>query len=321
VPTALREIRMEFVHKPVLLNECLDGLNIKSDGTYLDGTVGGAGHSLEILKRLKGGTLIGIDQDETALEVSGKRLGQVKGNNRVILIKGNFRNLARLAGEYGIDSVDGILLDIGVSSHQLDEAERGFSYMQDAPLDMRMDRSKDLDAETIVNTYDEKTLRDIIRDYGEENWAARIASFIVRARSEKRITTTGQLVDIIKAAIPAKARREGPHPAKRTFQALRIAVNDELGALRDAIGEAVEILKPGGRLAIITFHSLEDRIVKTEFSIREKPCTCPPSFPVCVCNKKPELKVLTKKPIVPSGHEIENNPRARSAKLRIAERL
>jgi len=312
---------MEFNHKPVLLQECLDGLNIKSDGTYLDGTLGGAGHSAEIIKRLAGGTLIGIDQDETALKVSGERLEKVRGKNRVILIKGNFRNLARLARENGIEGVDGILLDIGVSSHQLDEAERGFSYMQDAPLDMRMDRTSDLDAETIVNTYDEQTLKNIIRDFGEENWAARIASFIVRARTENRITTTGQLVDIIKAAIPAGARREGPHPAKRTFQALRIEVNDELGALKEAISEAVEILNPGGRLAIITFHSLEDRIVKNEFSGREKPCTCPPSFPVCVCNKKPELKIITKKPILPSRHEIEDNPRARSAKLRIAQKV
>ena len=312
---------MDFNHKPVLLDECIESLNIKSDGIYVDGTLGGAGHSLEILKRLDKGTLVGIDQDEFALRVSQERLEKVQGSANLVLIKGNFRDMEKLLRLNGINAVDGILLDIGVSSHQLDEAERGFSYMQDAPLDMRMDREQELDAATIVNTYGESEIRDIIRDYGEENWAARIASFIVRARSEKRITTTGQLVDIIKAAIPAKARREGPHPAKRTFQALRIAVNDELEALRDAIGEAVEILKPGGRLAIITFHSLEDRIVKTEFSIREKPCTCPPSFPVCVCNKKPELKVLTKKPIVPSGHEIENNPRARSAKLRIAERL
>lgn len=312
---------MNFVHMPVLLQECLDGLDIKSDGIYLDGTLGGAGHSIEIMKRLENGTLIGIDQDEIALEVSRERLEKVKGKNRLVLIKGNFRNLARLVRENGIEGVDGILLDIGVSSHQLDEAERGFSYKQDAPLDMRMDRTAVLDAETIVNTYDETAIKSIIRDFGEENWAARIASFIVRARVEKRITTTGQLVDIIKAAIPANARREGPHPAKRTFQALRIAVNDELGALKDAVSEAVEILKPEGRLNIITFHSLEDRIVKNEFSSREKPCTCPPSFPVCICNKKPELKVLTRKPILPSENEVEVNPRARSAKLRIAQRV
>lgn len=311
----------EFNHKSVLLKECIDSLNIKSDGIYLDGTLGGAGHSLEILKRLDKGMLIGIDQDETALKVSAQRLRQAQGNAGLLLIKGNFRNMAELLEQNGIKGVDGILLDIGVSSYQLDEAERGFSYQHDAPLDMRMDRSKSLDASEIVNTYDEKTIRDIIRDYGEENWASRIASFIVRSRNEKRIETTGQLVDIIKAAIPAQARRDGPHPAKRTFQALRIAVNDELGALSDAIEGAVKILNPGGRISIITFHSLEDRIVKTEFQKREKPCTCPPSFPVCVCGKKPELKVITKKPILPGKEELELNPRARSAKLRTAERV
>ena len=223
--------------------------------------------------------------------------------------------------ENGINGVDGILLDIGVSSHQLDEAQRGFSYKQDAPLDMRMDRSREPDAATIVNTYDEKEIRDIIRQYGEENWASRIASFVVKARETEKIETTGQLVDIIKAAIPANARREGPHPAKRTFQALRIAVNDELGALKDAIDSAVQILKPEGRLSIITFHSLEDRIVKNEFNKREKPCTCPPSFPVCVCGKKPELKVLTRKPVLPSQEELAQNPRSRCAKLRTAQRI
>jgi 16S rRNA (cytosine1402-N4)-methyltransferase len=276
----------EFNHKSVLLEECIDSLNIKSDGIYLDGTLGGAGHSLEILKRLDKGLLIGIDQDETALKVSAQRLKQAQNNAGLLLIKGNFRNMAELLEQNGIKGVDGILLDIGVSSYQLDEAERGFSYQHDAPLDMRMDRSRSLDASEIVNTYDEKAIRDIIRDYGEENWASRIASFIAKARNEKRIETTGQLVDIIKAAIPAQARRDGPHPAKRTFQALRIAVNDELGALSDAIEGAVKILNPGGRISIITFHSLEDRIVKTEFQKREKPCTCPPSFPVCVCGKK-----------------------------------
>ncbi len=311
----------EFNHKSVLLEECISSLNIKSDGIYMDGTLGGAGHSLEILKRLDKGTLVGIDQDETALEVSAQRLKRVQRNAGLILIKGNFRNMAELVQHKDIKGVDGILLDIGVSSYQLDEAERGFSYQHDAPLDMRMDRSRNLDASEIVNTYDEKAIRDIIRDYGEENWAARIASFIVKARNEKRIETTGQLVDIIKAAIPAQARRDGPHPAKRTFQALRIAVNDELGALKDAIEGAVQILNPGGRLSIITFHSLEDRIVKTEFQKREKPCTCPPSFPVCVCGKKPELRVITRKPILPKEEELEQNPRARSAKLRTAEKI
>lgn len=312
---------MNFNHRPVLLNECIDSLNIKSDGVYLDGTLGGAGHSLEILKKLDKGTLIGIDQDNDALEVSGQRLRQTQGNAGLILIKGNFRNMAQLLRQHGIEGVDGILLDIGVSSHQLDEADRGFSYQQDASLDMRMDRTRELDAATIVNTYDEKAIKDIIREYGEENWAARIASFIIKARSESRIETTGQLVDIIKAAIPAQARREGPHPAKRSFQALRIAVNDELGALKEALDSAVQILKPGGRISVITFHSLEDRIVKNGFQTREKPCTCPPSFPVCVCGKKPELKILTKKPILPSKEELDQNPRSRSAKLRTAQRV
>jgi 16S rRNA (cytosine1402-N4)-methyltransferase len=312
---------MDFRHRPVLLDECIESLNIKSDGVYLDGTLGGAGHSSEILKKLDKGTLVGMDQDGFALEVSGERLKKIQGNAGLVLIRGNFRNMARLLKDHGIDGVDGILLDIGVSSHQLDEAERGFSYQQDSPLDMRMDRTSRLDAATIVNTYDERAIKDIIREYGEENWAARIASFIVKARSERKLETTGQLVEIIKAAIPAPARREGPHPAKRTFQALRIAVNDELGALKEALDGAVQILKPGGRLSVITFHSLEDRIVKTEFQRREKPCTCPPSFPVCVCGKKPELKVLTRKPVLPSEEELEQNPRARSAKLRTAQKL
>lgn len=312
---------MDFNHRPVLLDECIESLNMRSDGTYLDGTLGGAGHSLEILKKLDKGTLIGIDQDDFAIEIAGERLRKVQSSASVVLIKGNFRDMAQLLRQNGIDGVDGILLDIGVSSHQLDEAERGFSYKQDVPLDMRMDRSREIDAATIVNTYSEKEINDIIRQYGEENWAARIASFIVKARETEKIETTGHLVDIIKAAIPANARREGPHPAKRTFQALRIAVNDELGALKDAIDSAVEILNPEGRLSIITFHSLEDRIVKTEFNKREKPCTCPPSFPVCVCGKQPELKVLTRKPILPSEEELEQNPRSRSAKLRTARRI
>jgi 16S rRNA (cytosine1402-N4)-methyltransferase len=312
---------MDFNHRPVLLDECIESLDIKSGGTYIDGTLGGAGHSLEMIKKLDKGTLVGIDQDDFALEVAGERLRREQGNAGLVLIKGNFRNLPQLLASKGIEGADGILLDIGVSSHQLDEAERGFSYMQDSPLDMRMDRTGTLDAATIVNTYDERAIKDIIREYGEENWAARIASFIVKARAEKGIETTGQLVEIIKAAIPAQARREGPHPAKRTFQALRIAVNDELGALKEALGSAVEILKPGGRISVITFHSLEDRIVKNEFQIKEKPCTCPPSFPVCICGKKPELKVLTRKPILPSGEELEQNPRSRSAKLRTAQKI
>lgn len=314
---------MEFKHKPVLFEEAIESLDIKAGGTYLDGTLGGAGHSLGILGKLDGGTLIGIDQDEEALKVAGERLKEANadGKNKLLLIHGNFRYMAELLKKRGFGSVDGILLDIGVSSYQLDEGERGFSYQQDAPLDMRMDRSRELDAAAIVNTYGEKEIRDIISDYGEENWAARIASFIIRAREEGPIETTGQLVDIIKAAIPAQARREGPHPAKRTFQALRIAVNDELGALEDALDSAVELLKPGGRISVITFHSLEDRIVKNEFQSREKPCTCPPSFPVCVCGKKPELRIITRKPVLPSEEELEANPRSRSAKLRTAEKL
>lgn len=312
---------MEFEHKPVLLEECIDSLNIDKNGIYIDGTLGGAGHSSEIIRRLDKGTLIGIDQDRDAIQAAGERLGPLKHDAGLILINGNFRSMGKLVAQHGIETVDGILLDIGVSSYQLDEAKRGFSYMQDAPLDMRMDARCSLNAADIVNTYDEKEIARIIRDYGEEKWAARIASFIVEAREAKRIETTGQLADIIKAAIPAAARREGPHPAKRTFQALRIAVNDELAALREALEEAVKLLRPGGRLSIITFHSLEDRIVKTEFQRREKPCTCPPSFPVCVCGKVPELKVLTKKPILPTEKEVRENPRSRSAKLRTAEKL
>ncbi len=312
---------MEFDHKPVLLEECIASLNIDKNGTYIDGTLGGAGHSSEIIKRLEKGTLIGIDQDSDAIKVAGERLNSVRKYAGLVLIKGNFRNMEQLVRQQGIDRVDGILLDIGVSSYQLDEVERGFSYQHDAPLDMRMDRSLSLDAAEIVNTYDENVIKEIIREYGEENWASRIATFITEARKEKRIETTGQLVDIIKAAIPAQARRDGPHPAKRTFQALRIAVNDELAALEEAIDGASKLLKTGGRLSIITFHSLEDRIVKNEFNRREKPCTCPPSFPVCICGRKPELKVLTRKPILPSEAEVEQNPRSRSSKLRTAEKL
>jgi 16S rRNA (cytosine1402-N4)-methyltransferase len=312
---------MQYDHKPVMLEECIASLNIDKNGIYIDGTLGGAGHSAEIIRRLDRGTLIGIDQDANAIEVSSARLSQVRKNAGLVLIKGNFRHMAELVRQHGFDNVDGILLDIGVSSHQLDEAERGFSYQKDAPLDMRMDMDQELDAAAIVNTYGEEEIKNIIREYGEEKWAARIASFIVRERARNRIETTGQLADIIKAAIPAAARRSGPHPAKRTFQALRIAVNDELGALRDAVEGAVSLLKPGGRISIITFHSLEDRIVKIEFQKREKPCACPPEFPACICGKKPELTVLTKKPILPSDLEVEQNPRARSAKLRTAMKL
>ena len=313
---------MKFNHKPVLLEECIENLNIRPDGIYIDGTLGGAGHSSEIYRRLgKEGTLVGIDQDAFALEISQERLRTIGGQAGLVFAKGNFRNIGEICRMHGIDKVDGILLDLGVSSHQLDESERGFSYQKDAPLDMRMDRQSKLDAGVIVNEYDEYEIKKIIRDYGEENWAARIAGFIVKARKEQRIESTGQLVEIIKAAIPSAARREGPHPAKRTFQAIRIAVNDELGALKQVVGDAVSVLGEGGRICIITFHSLEDRIVKNEFQGREKPCTCPREFPVCVCGNKPELKVITRKPIIPSDSELDENPRSRSAKLRVAEKV
>ena len=313
---------MKFEHIPVMLNECIENLEIKPDGVYIDGTLGGAGHASEIYKRLgKNGILIGIDQDAYALEASKKRLEAIEGQARLIFVNRNFREIRRICSDFGIDGVDGILLDLGVSSHQLDEGERGFSYKTDAPLDMRMDRSSELDAEMIVNEFDENKLKVIIRDYGEEKWAARIASFIVEARKTKRINTTGELVDIIKAAIPSAARREGPHPAKRTFQAIRIAVNNELGILEGAINDAVSVLNNGGRLCIITFHSLEDRIVKNEFQKKIKPCTCPEKFPVCVCGNKPSAKSITRKPLTASENELEKNPRARSAKLRVVEKI
>lgn len=313
---------MEFNHKPVLLEECIDNLNIKPDGVYIDGTLGGAGHSSTIYRKLeKEGILVGIDQDAFALEISHKVLSSIGGQAGLILEKGNFRDIGEICRKHGIHRADGILLDIGVSSHQLDESERGFSYQKDAPLDMRMDRQSKLNAAAIVNEYEESEIKKIIRDFGEENWASRIASFIAKERKKKKIETTGQLVEIIKAAIPSPARREGPHPAKRTFQALRIAVNDELGALKQVIGDAAAILNGEGRLCIITFHSLEDRIVKNEFQIRERPCKCPKDFPVCVCGKKPELKVITRKPIIPSDREQGENPRSRSAKLRVAEKV
>lgn len=312
----------DFNHKPVMLKECIEKLKIKPDGIYIDGTIGGAGHSAEIYKRLnENGILIGIDQDEVALRVSRKRLTEIEGRATLLLVNSNFRNIKRICLENEIEEVDGILMDLGVSSYQLDEAKRGFSYRKNAQLDMRMDRSKGLNAEIIVNEYTKEDLKGIISKYGEEKWASRIAEFIVDSRQKKRIKTTSELVEIIKAAIPSSARREGPHPAKRTFQALRIAVNDELGALKEAIGDAINLLKPGGRLCIITFHSLEDRIVKNEFKEKADPCKCPKSFPVCVCGMKPEIKVITKKPILPLAEELKQNPRARSAKLRVAEKI
>jgi 16S rRNA (cytosine1402-N4)-methyltransferase len=313
---------MEFNHKPVLLGECIESLNIKPDGIYIDGTLGGAGHASEIYKRLgNNGTFIGLDQDSFALEVSKERLTEINGQARLIFVNTNFKNIEKVCKDEEISGVDGILLDLGVSSHQLDEAERGFSYQKNAPLDMRMDRSASLNAETIVNEFDEAEIKRIIREYGEENWAARIATFIVNARKEKRISTTEELVEIIKAAIPSSARREAPHPAKRTFQAIRIAVNNELGILKQTINDAVNLLNPGGRLCIITFHSLEDRIVKNEFLCKIKPCTCPSDFPVCVCGNKPVAEHVTRKPIIPTENEIAENPRSRSAKLRVIKKL
>lgn len=313
---------MQFVHKPVLLDECIENLNIKSDGIYIDGTIGGAGHSLEIYRRLgRQGCLVGIDQDSYAIEVSSKRLREAAGKAEFILVNRNFVHIKEICKENDLKNIDGILLDLGVSSHQLDEAHRGFSYQKDAPLDMRMDRSLRISADTIVNEYSENELREIIKSYGEEKWAARIASFIINARKKTRVNTTTELVDIIKAAIPSSARRDGPHPAKRTFQALRIAVNDELGILGQALRDAVSVLGKGGTLCVITFHSLEDRIVKNEFQAMVNPCTCPKEFPVCACGAKQIAEHVTRKPILPSGKEIDENPRARSAKLRVIRKI
>ncbi|MCI1959834.1 MAG: 16S rRNA (cytosine(1402)-N(4))-methyltransferase RsmH [Clostridia bacterium] len=310
---------MEFHHVSVLLNECINGLNIKENGIYVDGTLGGGGHSYKIAEKLTSGKLIGIDQDINAIEAAGKKLEQFK--DKIKLVHDNFSNIKAIMKNLGIEKVDGFLLDIGVSSYQLDEAKRGFSYMQDAPLDMRMDVSADLSAYDVVNGYTQKQLDDVIFNYGEERWAKRIAQFIVEERKKKPIESTFELVDIIKKAVPKGARKDGPHPAKRTFQAIRIEVNHELDILERTIDDMTEILNPKGRLCIITFHSLEDRIVKNAFRKQENPCTCPPEFPVCVCGKKPLGKVITRKPILPSDEEIEENHRSRSAKLRILERI
>jgi 16S rRNA (cytosine1402-N4)-methyltransferase len=311
---------LNFEHKPVLLEETLEYLELKRGGIYIDGTLGGAGHSSEIIKRiLPGGVLIGIDQDSNAINAAKERLSEYKEN--VIIVRDNFRNIKAVAKENGFAEVDGILLDIGVSSHQLDEEVRGFSYMHDGPLDMRMNPEGVHNAADIVNTASEQELTRILREYGEEKWAVRIAKFIIEERKKNNIDTTYKLVDVIKKAIPAAARREGGHPAKRTFQALRIAVNDELEVLEQAVRDAVDILKPGGRLVVITFHSLEDRIVKTIFNNMEKPCTCPPQLPICVCGKEPLLRVVTKKPVSATEEELEYNSRSKSAKLRAAERV
>ena len=301
-----------------MLEECLEALAIRPGGTYLDGTLGRAGHSLEILRRLKGGRLIGIDRDMTAIEAARERLAEYK--DHVTLVHGNFCDLGEILSSLHVDKVDGMLFDLGVSSPQLDEAQRGFSYMHDAPLDMRMDTSAVLDARQVVNTWSGEELRRILYEYGEERYAPQIARAIVRRREERPLETTGELVEVIRSAMPAQALREKQHPAKRSFQAIRIAVNGELDALAPMLRSAAEGLKPGGRLAVITFHSLEDRIVKQTMRELATGCICPPEFPVCVCGRKPKLKLVIRKPIVSGAAELEENPRARSAKLRVAER-
>ncbi|MBP5191984.1 MAG: 16S rRNA (cytosine(1402)-N(4))-methyltransferase RsmH [Eubacterium sp.] len=311
---------MEFKHIPIMLNQVLDGLQIKPEGVYVDGTLGGAGHSYEIVKKLSGGgRLVGIDQDGDAIYSAGARLQKYK--DRVDIVKSNYVNMPAVLDNLGIEKVDGILLDLGVSSYQFDNAERGFSYRYDAPLDMRMDRDSDYTAEDIVNDYSEEDLRRIIKEYGEEKFAGRIAAEIVRSRGNKRIKTTFDLNDIITEAIPAAARRHGGHPAKKTYQAIRIELNRELTVLSDSIENMIDRLKPEGRLCIITFHSLEDRIVKNAFKTAENPCICPPEFPVCVCGRKSKGRVITKKPIEADENEREENPRSTSAKLRIFERI
>lgn len=310
---------MEFNHISVLLNECIEGLNIKENGIYVDGTLGGGGHSSHIAAKLTTGRLIGIDQDTDAIQAASKRLEPYK--NVFTAVHSNFYNVREVLDNLGIEKADGFLLDLGVSSYQLDEADRGFSYMHDAPLDMRMNRENEYSAWNVVNEKSEKELNDIIFKYGEEKWAKRIAQFIVQERAIKPIETTYELVEVIKKAVPKGARRDGPHPAKRTFQAIRIEVNGELAILDKTVDDMVASLNPGGRLCIITFHSLEDRIIKNAMKRHENPCVCPPEFPVCVCGKKPDGKVITRKPILPSDEELELNPRSRSAKLRILEKI
>lgn len=310
---------MNFEHVPVMLNEVLEGLNIKENGIYVDGTLGGAGHSVEIAKRLKGGKLIGIDQDINAIKKAETVLAPYA--DRVTIVKNNFKNIKFVLADLNIEGVDGILLDLGVSSHQLDEESRGFSYQKDAPLDMRMDLSQEFSAWDVVNKYSELELEKILWDYGEEKWAKRIAEFIVEERKGRAIDTTLELVSVIKKAIPKGARQAGHHPAKKTFQAIRIEVNGELKILKDAIIDATRMLNVGGRICIITFHSLEDRIVKDTFKELYQDCICPKEFPVCVCDKKREINIVTRKPIVPGEDEIQTNSRSRSAKLRIAEKI
>lgn len=310
---------MEFRHKSVLLEESIDALQIKPDGIYVDGTLGGGGHSYEICTHLSDkGRLIGIDQDEAAIEAATRRLERFK--DRVTIVRSNYCNMKSELGRLGITSVDGVILDLGVSSYQLDEASRGFTYREDAPLDMRMDQRQTLSAKEVVNEYSEMELYHIIRDYGEEKFAKNIAKHIVSARNQKALETTGELIHVIKAAIPAKVRAVGGHPAKRTFQAIRIEVNRELEVLENSLGDMIDLLNDGGRICVITFHSLEDRIVKNKFRECENPCTCPKEFPVCVCGKKSKGKVITRKPVIPSQEELEENSRAKSSKLRVFER-
>lgn len=308
-----------FHHVSVLLDASIDALNIRPDGIYVDGTLGGAGHSREIASRLTTGHLIGIDRDETALAAAGERLAPFQ--DRVTLVHSNFCEMDSVIRSLGYGGVDGVLLDLGVSSPQLDESSRGFSYMADAPLDMRMDRGDTITAFQVVNEWSYDELKRILFDYGEERYAPLIAGAICRRREQKPIATTLELVDIIRGSVPPAALREKQHPAKRSFQAIRIAVNDELGAVSKAMEAAIPMLNPGGRLAVITFHSLEDRIVKSSMAEAARGCTCPPSFPVCVCGKKPKVKLLSRKPILPGAEELEENPRARSAKLRVCEKL
>ena len=309
----------QYSHRPVLLHECIEGLNIRPDGIYVDGTLGRAGHSAEIAKRLTTGRLYCIDRDMAAIEAAGDKLAPWM--DRVELIHGNFTDLEQLLTQAGAPGIDGMLFDFGVSSPQLDDPARGFSYMHDAPLDMRMDQSQPLTARTVVNEWPQEELRRILYQYGEERYAPAIAGAIVRVRGQKPIETTFELVDVIRSAMPAQALREKQHPAKRTFQAIRIAVNDELTAAQRVIEQAVPLLAPGGRLCIITFHSLEDRIVKMGYNQFAKGCTCPPDFPVCVCGKKPSLRLVNRKPILPGEEELQENPRSRSAKLRIGEKM
>ncbi len=309
----------EFQHVSVLLEETIEGLNIKPTGIYVDGTLGGAGHASKVAEQLTSGRLIGIDQDEDAIRAASERLAPY--GDRITIVRSNYENMTTVLADLGIEKVDGILLDLGVSSYQLDTPERGFSYMEDAPLDMRMDNRMERTAADIVNDYSEQELYHMIKEYGEDSFAKNIAKHIVMARERARIETTGELVDIIKAAIPMKVRMAGGHPAKKTFQAIRIELNRELSVLQESLDGMIRYLAPGGRLCVITFHSLEDRIVKNCFRRNEDPCTCPKNFPVCVCGKKPLGRNVTRKPIAPTDREMEENSRSRSAKLRIFERI